>query len=236
MVTDAGPEVDGTSGPLAFVGGGEWQEGCDFDARLLEQSGADEVVVLPTAAAYEHPGKAVARAREWFGRLGAAVHELPVLARADAADPAVVEALRCARFIYLGDGSTLHLRSVIKDSPAWGALVDAWRRGAVVAGSAAGAMILGDPMVDPRGGAFTLGLGLVRNMALVPHWERWSPATTRRMLHLLPAGVVAAEIPERTALVRWADGTWEAIGAGEVSLALDGSPTHVGALEGVVAR
>ena len=31
-------------------------------------------------------------------------------------------------------------------------------------------MVLTDPMVDPRGGALTLGLGLVDNLTVVPHF------------------------------------------------------------------
>ena len=40
----------------------------------------------------------------------------------------------------------------------------------MVAGAGAGAMVLTDPMVDPRGGALTLGLGLVDTLAVVPHF------------------------------------------------------------------
>src|SRR5687768_624642 len=47
------------SGSLALVGGGEWQKGCDFDRDLLAEAGTDEVLVLPTAAAYEEPQAAV---------------------------------------------------------------------------------------------------------------------------------------------------------------------------------
>jgi cyanophycinase len=43
------------TGLLALVGDGEWQAGADYDAELLERSGCDEVLILPTAAAYEHP-------------------------------------------------------------------------------------------------------------------------------------------------------------------------------------
>ncbi len=53
-------------GTLALVGGGEWQEGCVFDSELLAISGASEVLVLPTAAAYEHPGRAVDSATRYF--------------------------------------------------------------------------------------------------------------------------------------------------------------------------
>ena len=41
------------SGHLALVGGGEFAEGCSFDASLLEASGGDTVLVVPTAAAYD---------------------------------------------------------------------------------------------------------------------------------------------------------------------------------------
>ena len=40
--------------------------GCSFDAEFLAASGSDEVLVLPTAAAYEHPERLVVGAGEWF--------------------------------------------------------------------------------------------------------------------------------------------------------------------------
>ena len=51
------------AGTVALVGGDEWTEPCTpFDRRLLELAGTDEVLVLPTAAAFEQPDRAVARA------------------------------------------------------------------------------------------------------------------------------------------------------------------------------
>ncbi len=208
-------------GPLALVGGSEWQEGCSFDAALLEASGGSEVLVLPTAAAYEWPDRAVSAAQRWFEGLGATVTSLAVLQRRDASDAEQADKVRSARFIYLADGSPLHLRSVLKDTLLWSAIVQAWQSGAVVAGSSAGAMVLGDPMVDPRGGAFTLGLGLVEKFAVVPQWEHWTTDKARRMTQLMPNDTVVAEIEERTALICWSDGRWEQLGAGKVSLTLN---------------
>ena len=209
-------------GPVALVGGAEWQEGCDFDAELWERSGAGEVVVVPTAAAYEHPERAVETARGWFAHLGAPVRALMVLSRSDAEDPDQAEAARRARFVYLGGGSPLHLRSVLKDSPVWAALLSAWREGAVVAGSSAGAMVLGDPMVDPRGGALTIGLGLLPGLAVMPHSDLWSADKARRTVQLATGDLRIAAIDERTALIREPDGTWRAAGAGGVAVYVDG--------------
>lgn len=210
------------SGVIALVGGGEWSEGCSFDAELLERAGG-EVLVLPTAAAYERPERAVAWARDWFARLGGSARGLMVLSRSDAETEVNATAVREAGFIYLGGGSPLHLRSVLKDSAVWAALGDAWQAGAVIAGSSAGAMVLADPMVDPRGGAFTLGLGLVSQVAVIPHFPGWSDHRVARTARLAAGGLVLAGIEERTALIREPDGSWRATGAGKVELMLNGA-------------
>ncbi|HEV2759014.1 MAG TPA: Type 1 glutamine amidotransferase-like domain-containing protein [Acidimicrobiales bacterium] len=217
-------------GPLALVGGAEWREGCTFDRTLLAESGADEVLVLPTAAAYEHPERAVETAQEWFAGLGGKARGLMVLARPDAEDEANVAAIRDARFIYLSGGSPLHLRSVLKDSPAWDALFQAWQGGAVLAGSSAGAMALCDPMVDPRGGAFTLGLGLLAQVAIIPHHDTWSPEKAKRTITLAAKGVPVVAIDERTALIRSRDGAWTVDGVGSVVVFQDGHEAGLEAL------
>ncbi len=228
------PRPGSTTGPLALVGGAEWREGADFDAELLERSGSDEVVVLPTAAAYERPERAVEWATRWFASLGGRVRPLMVLRHEDALGAEVAKVVSEARFLYLGGGSPLHLRSVLKASPLFDALAAAWHGGAVVAGSSAGAMVLCDPMVDPRGGAFTVGLGLVEQMAVVPHHEPGGGRLLWRTLELAPPGIAVAGIPERTALLREPGGTWRASGARAeaVSVYLDGELAGLEALPG----
>lgn len=218
------------SGHLALVGGGEFTEGCSFDASLLEASGASEVLVVPTAAAYEHPQRLVERAVGWFDRLGVAARGLDLLARPDSSKAEVVDALAASRFTYLVGGSPLHLRAVVKDSPAWDALVAAWEGGGVLAGSGAGAMVLCDPMVDPRGGAFTLGLGLLPGVAVIPAHDHWSEDAAHRTRQMSPPALVLAGIDERTALIRSADGTWSVDGAGEVVVFVGGAPADLSAL------
>lgn len=217
-------------GPLALVGGDEWQKGCEFDADLLAASGGTDVLVLPTAAAYEHPDKAVESARAWFKGLGGQVRGLMVLGRADAEDETNAAAVRASRFTYLGGGSPMHLLSVLKASLVWGALLEAWRDGAVVAGSSAGAMVLGDAMVDPRGGALTLGLGLLPQLAVLPHAASWSEEKTHRTVRLASGGLRIAAIDERTALLRGGDGRWRVVGEGKVIVWLNGQANGIEAL------
>jgi cyanophycinase len=222
--------MDHTAGTLALVGGGEWQPGADYDADLLESSGAKEVLILPTAAAYEHPERAVATAERWFSSLGAQARGLMVLRHADANDESNAAVVREAGFIYLSGGSPLHLLSVLKGSAVFEALANAWRSGAVVAGSSAGAMVLVDPMVDPRGGAFTVGLGLVEQMAVVPHHDSGSSNQFWRTLELAPEGTPVAGIPEQTALIRHTDGSWRSVGRQPVAVYLDGVEAGLDAL------
>jgi cyanophycinase len=220
----------GPSGALALVGGCEWREGCTFDACLLAESGTTEVLVVPTAAAYEHAERKVSDAVRYFADLGAKVRGLMVLHRREAEEADNAAIVRNSRFIYLSSGSPMHLRSVLKDSPLWDALVAAWRNGAVLAGSASGAMVLCDPMVDPRGGAFTLGLGLLPKMALIPHHDTWSREKAKRTITLAPPGLPIVAIDEQTALIRRPGASWAVEGAGNSVVFQDGKEVGLDAL------
>lgn len=203
------------------MGGAEFTPGCSFDAALLAASGHDLVTLVPAAAAYETPTKVVARATDWFAALGARVEVVPVFRRAEAADAAAVDQLRRSRFVYLADGSAAHLRSVLKDTVLLEALVDAWRDGAVLAASGQAATALCDVMVDARGGAFTVGLGVLTGLTVIPHYDEWSKEKTHRTLAMAPSGLFVAGVDDRTALCRAVDGTWSADGAGRVDLHRD---------------
>jgi cyanophycinase len=217
---------------LALVGGGEWSPGCTFDQVLLDASGATEVAVLPTGSAYENPGHLVEQARQWFAGLGADVREVAVLTRRDAALAEHVDALRSARMIYLAGTSAMHVRSVLKETPVFEALLEAWAGGAALAGTNAGADVLCDPMVDSRGGAFTVGLGVVSQLSIIPRVEQWSRDKVHRTVELAPRGLSLVGIPSATALLRDADGAWRAEGSAvdDVSVFIDGRPATVAEL------
>ena len=64
-------------------------------------------------------------------------------------------------------------------------------------------------MTDRRGGAFALGLGLVKGLAVVTETEVWPPEQLVRARTL--ADTPLAELRTGTALVRSPDG-WETVG------------------------
>lgn len=204
------------NGILALMGGGDGHP--DLYGRMAEVSGAKEVLVLPAAAAFEHPQRAVERVASTVDPLGLKVRELMVLRRAEADEEANVAAVRGARLVVICDGSPMHLRSVLKGSKLWDALADAHAGGAGVAADGAGAMVLCDPMVDPRGGAYTVGLGLVQNLTAFAHHDTAPAHLWERSVDLRPLTTVLAGIDEQTALVREPDGVWGVQGVGSVTL------------------
>ena len=156
---------------------------------LLEASGASEVLWCPPAAAYEHPQRLVERA---VGLVRpprrARPRGLDLLARPDAVE---------ARGGRRAGGLAVHLpggRFAAAPAPGPEGLAGVGRhRGGVAAAAACsparrpGAMVLCDPMVDPRGGAFTLGLGLLPGVAVIPAHDHWSEDAAHRTRKMSPA-------------------------------------------------
>ena len=198
------------SGILALQGGGPFAANDDLDRRLIAEAGADRVVVLPTADAYEHPERLIDAAMDWGKRLGVAVEGLMVMRRGEAMDESAVAVVRGAKAVYLVGDQPLHLRSVLKATPLWEAICQIVADGGVVAATGGSAAAMCDPMVDPRGGAFTLGLGLIDGLALVTEAETWSTDRLHRTLKLANTPIV--ELPSGSALVHSANG-WERVGA-----------------------
>jgi hypothetical protein len=135
---------------------------------LLAEVGATHVVVMPTADAFENPGDLVTAATVWAERLGVSVEPLMVMGRSDALEPGPASVIDSAVAVYLVGDSPIHLRSVLTGTAVWESICALVARGGLVVGVGGSAAALCDPMTDPRGGAFTIGLGLIRDMAALP--------------------------------------------------------------------
>ena len=116
------------NGTIALQGGGPFDANDDLDRRLLAAAGAQQVLVLPTADAFERPERLVAAAMNWGERLGVEVEALMVMRRGEAMEQSAANVVRRAKAVYFVGDQPIHLRSVLKDTPLWDALRDVLKR------------------------------------------------------------------------------------------------------------
>jgi len=212
-----GRTLRGMSGTIALQGGGPFTANDELDRRLLRSAAAQQVVVLPTADAFERPDRLVAESMNWAERMSIDVEALMVLRRAEAMETGAADLVRSARAVYLVGDQPIHLRSVLMHTPLYEALGAVVAAGGVVVAVGGSADALCDPMIDPRGGAFTLGLGFVQGLAVVTEAETWSPERLHRTRDL--ANTTFAVLRTGEALVRTGT-TWETVGSPDVHGAL----------------
>lgn len=203
-----------TTGWLALHGGAGWLASEDTARRVL--NGATQITVVPTAAAFEDPAAAAVSAEKWFAPLGLTVCTSGVLTRHDANDPAHVASIAAAEALVFTGGQPLHLRSVMAESLAWAAVLLAFERGVPIIAEGAAASAFGDPMLDPRGGAFTIGLGLITGMAILPGSDTWLADRRARTLRLAGSTPLAL-VPSTTTLLRSPSGEWSSDGPSSVT-------------------
>ncbi|TDT15121.1 cyanophycinase [Ilumatobacter fluminis] len=193
-------------GVIALQGGDPFVANDDLDRQLLD--GIDRVVMLPTADAFEQPADLVETARVWGDRIGVEVEPLMVITRPDAGDDAAA-VIDGAAAVFLAGDSAIHLRSAIKNTPVFAAIERLLERGGTLIATGPSASALCDPMTDRRGGAFTIGLGLISGVALMTEIDGWSPGQLTRAREL--ANTPLVELPTGSAIVR-RDGSWETVG------------------------
>ena len=200
------------------MGGDEFRQGCEeMDRAVLEASGVTEptLLVLPTAAARENPALAAANGVRHFAVLGADADALMVLDSDDANDAGLLAPLESADVVYLTGGSPAHLLDVLSGSLLLERMLEAHRHGAVLAGSSAGAMVLGEWM---RFRGWRRALGVVPGVAVLPHHERADPdAIAAELAESAPEGVSALGIDGKTGCLG-RPREWLVVGDGGVTL------------------
>ena len=190
---------------VVLQGGGPFTANDEFDAQILSAH-PGYVAILPTAEAFENPDDLVQLSVAWAKRLGITSKLCAVYSRADAREESFATIIAQAAVVYVVGDSPIHLRSTLKDTVVF----DAVAAHSCVVATAGSAAAMCDPMVDPRGGAFALGLGLVRGVAAITESEKWPDERLQRTLSL--ANTSVAQIPTGAALI-YDNGTWSTHGA-----------------------
>lgn len=129
---------------------------------LLTLATHADIVIVPTAAAFVGVTETAIRTSDPFDEYDVRVEALMVNDRAATDDANCVDRLARADLVVLCDGSPLHARSVWR-ATAFG---EAINQATSLVAIGAVASVLGDVMIDPRGGAPTTGLGYRHGAAL----------------------------------------------------------------------
>ena len=212
-------------GALALVGGDELKPGNEaVDEILVRAAVGGPAFVLATAAARHRPDLAVRHATDWFGSLGLEVRELPVLGRRQANAPQTAALAATGRFFYLVGGDPGLVVRVLRGTRTWDAVHTAWRGGAALAGSSAGAMAMGEWSLVREGWPnatrrrYLDALGVLAGVSVIPHFETFGH-------DWVPSALAAAPRPDATLLgidertgALWQDGWWRAVGPGRVTV------------------
>ncbi len=213
--------------PIALVGGNEFRRECDaMDRALIERLGGPgaQIAILPTAATNENPYVAGENGARHFRRLGIRADKLMIVDEDSANDAGLFGLLEDYAGLYFTSGDPIYLRDTLLGSKTWEAVRAVEARGGLIAGSSAGAMMLGERLWQFDG--WTEGLGLAPGLAVLPHHAtlaaRWNAPA---MAAALPAGVTLVGIDEATALLL---PEARVLGIGQVTVYGPGEPRAYG--------
>jgi cyanophycinase len=211
---------------ILLAGGAEFQGRMtepDRQAIALASRGDIKVCIIPTAAVpdnnHERAGNNGVR---WFQSLGVKnACSLPIIDIESANDRHLSEILTHADLIYLLGGFPGYLEKTLRSSRCWSTMCEAYRRGAILAGSSAGAMVLCEWFLNPESREIQPGLGLLPDMVVIPHHEtvgnEWID-----MIHAQMPDVLIAGIDEQTGMLqKQGSGRWNVYGKGSVTVYQD---------------
>jgi cyanophycinase len=168
-------------GRLLIIGGAEDKTGeMEILREAVKLMDGGRMVVMTTAT--EHPEEAGDTYRSLFSRLGAKdVEALRVDTRREAEGERAAKALRRADAVFFTGGDQLRITSILGGTKAYHALHEAYQRGALIAGTSAGASALSSTMIvggldnDPARKCtlkMAPGLGLLEQALIDQHFAQ----------------------------------------------------------------
>ena len=206
-------------GDIALVGGEEFRAGCEeMDLEIMKSCGQDpaNVLIIPTAAV-TGPEKASRDGARHFSALGGITTRLMVLDNDHANMEELAVQVKGSGVIYFTGGSPDHLLASLKGSQLWDSILEERNNGAIIAGSSAGAMVLGGKMRRPGSGGWVDALSAVPGIATLPHHENSDPEQTFLQLEAqVNSGTTILGIDARTGCLGQS-GSWRVVGTGKVT-------------------
>ncbi|HEU4527552.1 MAG TPA: cyanophycinase [Actinomycetota bacterium] len=230
------------AGPVMVIGGAEdkLRHKAILSRFARFAGGADgHVVVVSTASSLGE--EATGRYRELLEGLGIArVSGLRPEERAEANAPEVAKLLADATGVFLTGGNQSRLTQVVGGTRLADALLLAHDRGAVLAGTSAGASAMASHMVAyGRSGPtpkhrmvqLSAGLGVIQNVVIDQHFEQRSRVGRLLALVAQSPALLGIGVDEDTCAIVHPDRTLEVVGKGAVTI-VDGSHIKTDAFRG----
>ena len=218
--------------------------GRELDASTpagLALEGCGSVAVVTLAAAYRRPDLLLAQIGAWADALSVEHTVVRAVRRSDSLNPEVSEPIADCDGVLVLDGSPAHFVGAVKSTPLLEAIVSAQVRGAEVVWSGAAAAAVCAAMVDDRGGALTVGLGLHEGIVVATGWEGWPRDRRRRLRPMVPESALFMALESGSAVQSTASPQvllcssspedWAALG-GTVEARRGGSPVALGTSSG----
>ncbi len=213
---------NGAGGLIAFMGGNEFRPNCrDMDKALLSMTGLNQPsAVIITTAADEYPQLAAQNGITYFKSLGIKASAAMILHRSDAEQAALVQSLHDADILYLTGGNPVYLLQTLVGTLAEDAIREHVRRGKLIVGSSAGAMLLADKMASRRLN-WQKALGLIPRVGVLPHFEDVPRDEIEERRKELEETAVLLAIDTATCCVGPnVEGGWQVLGEGRVGVYL----------------
>ncbi len=217
------------AGHLLIIGGAEDKlRQRQILARFVSLAGGSDARVVVISTASSLGDEATELYLSLFRQMGIAdVRGLRPLVREDANDPRAVSGLDDATGIFMTGGNQLRLSSVIGGTLLGKALIERHRRGAIVAGTSAGASAIASYMVafgtsgatpKQRMTQMSAGLGLLTGVLIDQHFEQRNRFGRLLALVAQSPALLGIGIDEDTAALVSPGGILEVLGKGSVTI------------------
>ncbi|MGB3295952.1 MAG: cyanophycinase [Phormidesmis sp.] len=224
--------------PVMIIGGAEDKvNGCDILSAFFKSAGGEDATIGIIPSASREPTIVGDRYYQIFQEMGAKqVQILDIRYREECEEDRWLDVLKDCSGIFITGGDQLRLRDLIADTVLIDTIKEKVKAGEMVlAGTSAGAAIMGEKMIaggssgespNPALVDLTDGLGIVPELLIDQHFHN-----RNRMARLLSAIAAHSDklgvgIDEDTCIAMTGKGTFQVLGKGTITIIDPGSLTH----------
>lgn len=223
---------------LVLVGSGEFTDSMmEVDRYLLSLVKDRTVAILPTAAGQEtNPHQWIKDGVKHFLKLNAHPEGVQVLNRRDGYKKEFIDKVRKSSFVYFSGGYPGYLFDSLVGTPLWNLILNKYKKGDILAGCSAGAMIMGSNILSNGQDVFMQGewppvwqkaFNLVP-YSIFPHYN-WAVKEKsdifQKIMQNIPSAVKRSwmGIDEETAVIVTDKTNAKVMGKGRVYVNIDGN-------------